>query len=60
MECSVKEASLLSEIEQLRKGMIKLGIEKGLSSKETVLASKKLDTVLNEYWKSVNVKYHFI
>ena len=43
--------NMLLNIEKLRREMIKLGSEKGLSSEETILASKKLDSALNEFVK---------
>ncbi|WML28986.1 aspartyl-phosphate phosphatase Spo0E family protein [Neobacillus sp. OS1-32] len=43
-----RKVFLTIKIERLRKRMIKLGMEKGLSAEETLLASKKLDIALNE------------
>ncbi|SER81801.1 aspartyl-phosphate phosphatase Spo0E family protein [Psychrobacillus sp. OK032] len=39
---------LLPIIERLRNEMIKLGMEKGLTSEETIFVSRKLDSVLNK------------
>ncbi|WP_082193413.1 aspartyl-phosphate phosphatase Spo0E family protein [Bacillus rubiinfantis] len=48
MRDTARNIILLMEIEQLRQRMIELGMEKGLCSKETILASKQLDSALNE------------
>ncbi|MFS0646252.1 aspartyl-phosphate phosphatase Spo0E family protein [Siminovitchia sp. 179-K 8D1 HS] len=43
-----KEA-LLSEINALRKEMIRIGMSKGLNHNQTIELSQKLDIALNKY-----------
>lgn len=42
-------ATLKEEIESIRESMIRAALKKGLSDKETMKLSQKLDDVMNKY-----------
>lgn len=43
------ESTLKEEIESIRESMIRVALKKGLSDKETMELSQKLDDVMNKY-----------
>ncbi|WP_440895161.1 Spo0E family sporulation regulatory protein-aspartic acid phosphatase [Amphibacillus sp. Q70] len=44
-------SNLLARIEHLRRSMIEVAIDKGLSSSESIEISRELDDLLNQYEK---------
>lgn len=47
-----KKNPLMIEVEELRKQMAQIAVEKGFSSDESVEASQKLDELLNKIQKT--------
>ncbi|GAE91826.1 hypothetical protein JCM21714_785 [Gracilibacillus boraciitolerans JCM 21714] len=46
---SLYSASLITKIEELRKKMTVVALEKGITSKESLHISQELDELLNDY-----------
>jgi len=50
--------NLLKEIEQCRREMIKLSNNHGLTSDVVVQSSQRLDELINQYLKKLQVDHH--
>jgi hypothetical protein len=57
-----KEYDLLKQIEFLRKEMISVGIQEGLTSEKTLIISQKLDIIIAKYQalKNQNTLYNSV